>query len=138
MTEFALSIFISWALVNILKAIIHWAKKGQFTKSPVITSGGMPSAHTSLVVSLSSALFLETGFSLIFCIGLVLSCIVIYDALKVRSVVEEHSKVLNRLLKERGEEPKLEESVGHTPAEVLVSIVISIIIPVLIYTFLRR
>ena len=138
MTEFALSIFISWALVNILKGIITWAKKGQLTKSAVITSGGMPSAHTSLVVSLSSALFLETGFSLIFCIGLVLSCIVIYDALKVRSVVEEHSKVLNRLLKERDEDPKLEESVGHTPSEVLVSIVISIIIPVLIYTFLRR
>ncbi len=138
MTEFTLSIFISWALVNILKPIITWVKKGKLTKDTVITSGGMPSGHTALVVSLSSALFLETGFSPLFCIGLVLSVIVIYDALKVRSVVEEQSKVLNRLLKEKGEDLELEESVGHTPAEVLVSMVISIIIPVLIYTFLRR
>ena len=70
MTEFALSIFISWALVNILKAIIHWAKKGHLTKSPVITSGGMPSAHTSLVVSLSSACFLKQAFHLYFASGL--------------------------------------------------------------------
>lgn len=138
MTEFTLSIFISWALVNILKPIITWVKKDQLTKCTFITSGGMPSAHTSLVVSLSSALFLETGFSILFCIGIVLSFIVIYDALHVRSIVEEHSKVLNRLLKERGEDPKLEESVGHTPAEVLVSMVISIIIPVVIYSFLRK
>ncbi len=138
MTEFTLSIFISWALVNILKPIITLVKKGQLTKSTFITSGGMPSAHTSLVVSLSSALFLETGFSLLFYIGLILSLIVIYDALHVRSVVEEHSKVLNRLLKERGEDPELEERVGHTPADVLVSMVISIIIPVVIYTVLRR
>jgi acid phosphatase family membrane protein YuiD len=138
MTEFTLSIFISWALVNILKPIITLVKKDQLTKSTFITSGGMPSAHTSLVVSLSSALFLETGFSLLFYIGLILSLIVIYDALHVRSVVEEHSKVLNRLLKERGENPELEERVGHTPADVLVSMVISIIIPVVIYTVLRR
>lgn len=134
MTEFILSIFISWAFVNTLKPLITWIKSGKISKDTIIRCGGMPSGHTALVVSMSTALFLETGFSILFFMGFILSTIVIYDALRVRTVIEEQSKVLNRLLKEKGETLALEERVGHTLAEVLVSLVISIIIPLVIYS----
>jgi acid phosphatase family membrane protein YuiD len=93
----------------------------------------MPSGHTALVVSLTTALFLETGLSPLFLTGLVLAILVMYDALKVRIEIERQARVINRLLEEKGLPERLEENVGHTPSEVLVSLALGIAIPVFIY-----
>ena len=125
---------ITWAFVNTFKPIISWIKTRKFHKDLIFKNGGMPSGHTSLVASLATALYLETGFSPLFATAVVLTIVVIYDAIRIRTIIEKQSIVINALTKHDNDMPKLEESVGHTLREVFVSMLLSIIIPVIIYT----
>lgn len=136
MQKIVLSVFITWTFVNTLKPIITWIRTGKINRRTIFTIGGMPSGHTSLVASLATALYLGTGFSPIFVTALVLTLIVIYDAITVRIIIEKQSKIINMLIKDKDDFPELEDDVGHTPAEVLVSVLLSIVIPVIIYSVL--
>ncbi len=133
MKELVLSVIVTWAFVNALKPIISWIKTRKIHKDDIFKNGGMPSGHTSLVASLSTALYLETGFSPLFATALVLTIVVIYDAIRIRTIIEKQSIVINALTKHDSDHPKLEENVGHTLREVFVSMLLSIIIPIIIY-----
>jgi acid phosphatase family membrane protein YuiD len=133
MTLFVVSVAVTWTVANVMKAIIAIIREKGINRKTIATNGGMPSGHTALVISLTTALFLETGLSPVFLTGLVLAILVMYDALKVRIEIERQARIINRLLEEKGMSERLEENVGHTPAEVLVSLALGIAIPVLIY-----
>ncbi len=102
---------------------------------------GMPSAHSAMMVSLVVILFLEEGIqSPLFAISLILAIIVIRDALGIRRYLGQHGKTLNVLVKDLSDDkvleqsyPKLLESIGHTPAQVLVGSLIGILVGVGIY-----
>ena len=133
MIRLILSVAITWSVANTLKPIITWIKSGKINKETIFTKGGMPSGHTALAAPLASALFFETGFSSLFATALILTILVVYDAVWVRTVIEKQSRIINALTKNRDDLPRMEENVGHTPAEVLVSLALSILIPALIY-----
>jgi acid phosphatase family membrane protein YuiD len=78
-------------------------------------------------------MFLETGFSYSFIITVVIALNVVYDALSVRPKIGRQARMLNKLTEGKEGFNRVEESVGHTPAEVLVSLALSIIIPLAIY-----
>ena len=132
-TRFILIIAITWLFGKLLKTIIVWNKEKKLSWKMLLYDGGMPSAHTVLVASTSTALYLETGISYIFFLSLILALIVMNDAMKVRWVTEEQSRALNRLTKGKKGFAKLDEHVGHTPTEVLVGLIIGIILPVILY-----
>ncbi len=132
--ELVLSIVIAWLLGKVLKTIIAWVKEKKISWKVLFYDGGMPSLHTIAVVSLATGLFLETGFSAVFILSVVLALIIINDALGVRRVTQEQSIVMNKLIKDNKDFRKLNEHVGHKPLDVLVSLVLGIIIPVIIYT----
>jgi len=132
--ELVLSIIITWALVKALKLWNTWKKGERLSWKVLFYDGGMPSVHTALVVSASTALYLERNtLSTAFILSVILALIVMNDAIKVRKVTEEQSKVLNRLTKGKKGYPRLDEHVGHTPAEVLVGLILGIILPIIIY-----
>ena len=133
MTPLVLSVAVTWTLANVMKPIVTLIREKKINRKTLATNGGMPSGHTALVVSLTTALFLEVGISPVFMTGLVLAILVMYDAVKVRIEIERQAQVINRLLEEKGVSERLEENVGHTPAEVMVSLVMGIVIPILIY-----
>lgn len=88
---------ISWFVAVILKGFygLHMKK---FSLSQTLGSGGMPSVHSALVTSLTTALGIKYGvFSDIFTIALVFSMIIIYDAINVRFEAGLHAKALNQL-----------------------------------------
>jgi len=134
MTKLFLSVFLTWGFANMLKPVITLIRDKRINRETIFTNGGMPSGHTSLVASSAVALFLETGLSPYFLTSLVLAFIVIYDALRVRTLIGSQARILNRLLAESGETERLEENVGHTLAEVLVSLALSLVIPILVYS----
>jgi len=136
MTNFVLSIMITWATAYIIKVLFILIKEGNLNKEMLARNGGMPSGHTALSGSLTMALFLETGFSPYFLIGLVMTILVIYDAVNVRTIIEAQSKVINKLTENRKDIPRLEENVGHTALEVVISLALSFIIPLLVYSIL--
>ncbi len=132
--ELVLSIVIAWLFAKVLKTIIDWVKEKKISWKVLFYDGGMPSLHTIAVVSLTTGLFLETGFSAVFILSVVLALIIINDALGVRRITQEQSRAINRLAENKPDFKKLNEHVGHKPLDVLVSLVLGIIIPVIIYT----
>jgi acid phosphatase family membrane protein YuiD len=133
MTKLILGIVVTWLVVNILKPFIKWKKAGKFEKRFLAEDGGMPSGHTSWVAPLATGMYLETGFSYYFIISVVITLNVVYDAISVRPKIGRQARMFNTLMEGKEGFEKLEESVGHTPAEVLVSLVLSVIIPLAIY-----
>jgi len=133
--ELILSVVITWLLGKIIKTIIQWSKDKKISAKALLYDGGMPSLHTIATVSLATALFLENGLrpSALFVLSIVLALIVINDALKVRMLVEEHSKIINKMNAGKKDFKKMEEHAGHKPIEVLVGIIIGIIIPIIVY-----
>ena len=133
MLHLYLSVGIAWLVANVAKPVVTYIRENRLSKETSYTAGGMPSGHTALVVSLTTSLYLETGFSAIFLVAFALAILVMYDAIRVRSVIENLSRTINDLMKHHEGFTPLEEHVGHTPAEVFVSLVLGIIIPILVY-----
>ncbi len=79
-------------------------------------SGGMPSAHSTFVIALATAMGIKYGpGSDFFLMCLVFSIIIIYDAMNVRYQAWLHAKALNELTPHDGHE--FNETLGHTPTE---------------------
>lgn len=104
-------------LAIILKGLFHRIS-GRFTIGKMLGSGGMPSAHSTFVVALSTAIGLKVGISSdLFAICLIFSIIVIYDAMNVRYQSGLHAKAINKM--NTHDAYVLNESLGHTPSEAL-------------------
>lgn len=138
-----------WAVAQIIKTCLHFIKFKHFYAQRLIGAGGMPSSHTSMVVSALISVAKKDGtgstsFALMFLFG----AIVIYDAMGVRRASGLHAKELNRIneffpdlknfkrdgLTTKQKNKKLQEYLGHTPLEVLggaiVGVIIGSIIPI--------
>lgn len=106
-----------WALIFaiVMKGIIH-ALKGKFSVARMFGSWGMPSAHSTFVIALATAMWLKHWpASDYFLICLVFSIIIIYDAMNVRYQAGLHAKAINEMTPNDGKE--LNETLGHTPIE---------------------
>ena len=126
-----------WLIAQILKTLIHLFLSKKFVAERLVGSGGMPSSHSATVCALSTAACLEYGAgSFEFAISLILSLIVMYDAIGVRRETGIQAKVLNEIIetfekmghKELSAQDKLKEFVGHTPLQVLVGGILGIAI----------
>ncbi|MEG1448315.1 MAG: divergent PAP2 family protein, partial [Oscillospiraceae bacterium] len=92
--------FIAWASAQIIKTLLVLITTKKFDAERLFGAGGMPSSHTALVVSLTTAVLRVHGFSsTYFTIALVLSAVVMYDAMGVRREAGEHAKLLNSIAK---------------------------------------
>jgi acid phosphatase family membrane protein YuiD len=96
--------------------------------------GGMPSSHTAITVSMATLAGLVTGFNSIpFMIALVLTVIIIRDAMGFRMNLSEQGRVLNQLVKkmdgvDRSKYPSFDERLGHTGWEVFVGVLFGVLI----------
>jgi uncharacterized protein len=124
--------FSAWLLTRIIK-VISAAAKGKLEKKTFFRDGGMPSSHTALAFGLVTAVFLEQGASTLFAMALVFSLFISWDAMSVRWIVGEHSKRINELFAKKKGFSKIEESVGHTPPEVICGALVGIIVPMVLY-----
>jgi len=95
-------------------------------KLALLRSGGMPSAHSSLVVSMAVVVGIVEGTgSAVFALSVVLAIIVMYDALNVRRSVGEQGTAIKRLIAElklASEGYVYKQADGHHPLEVLAGI----------------
>ena len=120
---------ISFVLAQLAKTIIVWVTKGRFVSERLIGAGGMPSAHSALVCSVTVAIARVEGIkSSLFALSIFLAFIIMYDAMGVRRAAGEQAKAINKIVfhfnqrtpdEEDMEEPELKEYIGHTPLEVL-------------------
>jgi acid phosphatase family membrane protein YuiD len=124
----------SWFIAQTLKVIITLLTQKKLNLYRFVGSGGMPSSHSSMVMGLSTAVGLKTGWSSIqYGLSLVFALIVMYDASGVRRAVGKQAIILNKILEDKQKhkhigEGRLKELVGHTPVEVFAGALLGILI----------
>lgn len=130
--------FWGWFIAQLLKVVFNLIATKNLDLSRFIGSGGMPSSHSSLVTSMTTAIGITEGFnSPIFALAFGVTCITMYDAAGVRYAVGAQAKILNQMLTDIQEhkfifkEEKLKELIGHTPKEVIVGGILGVLIAVM-------
>lgn len=131
----ALALFSAQAL----KTITNMAKERRINFRVAVGTGGMPSSHTALVISVTTAVGLTQGFeSVLFDVCLVFSSIVMYDATGVRQAAGKQAAILNKIMEELStthsiQEKRLKELLGHTRLEVLGGAIYGMLVALLLH-----
>lgn len=129
-----LSSVIAWGMAQILKVPLEYFRSKQINWALLLSSGGMPSSHSALMVGATYGAGLFIGFdSPVFAVVFSITMIVIYDATGVRRQAGLHAEKINMLIGEllSGDfeaEKKLREVLGHTPLEALGGVLLGLIV----------
>jgi uncharacterized protein len=110
---------------QLIKIIIFSIKYKRLHPLDLVATGGMPSAHSSLMVGLTTILYLTEGLSSLFFVTLALTTIVITDALGVRRTAGEEGLLLHKIIKHT--KLKIKEphyALGHSASQVIVGSII--------------
>lgn len=127
-----------------LKLIIELIRHRKINFRYLVSTGGMPSAHSALVGALATGVGLTKGWeSPEFAIACLFAVIVMYDAAGVRQAAGKQARILNQLLDEflqdshqLNTEERLKELLGHTPFQVLIGLTWGISVSILIISVL--
>ena len=124
---------LAWFTAQVLKFIIYFAVNRSIDWNRLLGDGGMPSGHSATVTALAVTSGMEYGCgSPVFAICVILSIIVMHDAMGVRREAGRHAKAINELLEmlssQQEPEVKLKEFLGHTPLQVCCGAVLGLIV----------
>lgn len=134
---------VSMLVCQVTKFIIMSIREKRVAWRFLYYTGGFPSSHTCLCMSLVTALFLFQlhdikGLDWSFAVAVVFALVTIHDSMGVRLEASKHAVILNNFAKEMTEEEKktlgygkkgfLKEFLGHKFVEVLGGIVLGILV----------
>jgi acid phosphatase family membrane protein YuiD len=128
-----LAAVVAWFLAQTIKLLVELVRTRHLDLRYLVSPGGMPSSHSSLVTGLATAVAREEGLgSPLFATAAVFASIVMYDAAGVRQAVSVQARILNRMLDElftqrAFSERRLRELLGHTPLEVFAGLVLGLV-----------
>ena len=99
-------------------------------KRIITESGGMPSAHSAVVASITTYIGFKEGLhSVVFGLAMTFAAIVIYDSMKVRYSNGVQAQRINQIIEHDNlKVDKVRVVKGHTPLEVAVGLSIGVII----------
>ncbi|MGL4345733.1 MAG: divergent PAP2 family protein [Cellulosilyticaceae bacterium] len=125
---------LSWFVAQLLKVIITLVNEKRLDFEKLISSGGMPSSHSSFTVALAVAVGQLHGYdTALFAVAAVFSFVVMYDAANVRLEAGKQAALLNKII-ETMQDPnvtldvRLKELLGHTPLQVAAGAILGIVI----------
>ncbi len=122
----------AWVVAQILKVLIYLMLEHRLDLWRLVSMGGMPSSHSTLVSALATSIGIQDGVrSSTFALAVIFASVVMYDAAGIRQAVSAQARILNRLLDEyfkhqRLNEDRLRELLGHTRIEVFVGALLGI------------
>ena len=130
---------LSWFLAQLIKVILDFILLRKFDAKRFVSSGGMPSSHSSMVVACTVAIGKVYGFDTAsFALSVVFSAVVMYDACNVRRSAGDTARLVNQLLahverltaEDFAED--LKEVMGHTPLQVLMGALLGLAVGLLV------
>lgn len=129
---------LAWFLAQLIKVLLELLLARRLDVTKFITSGGMPSSHSALVVAAAAAIgkLYGTGGAA-FALAAVLSAVVMYDACNVRRSAGDTARLVNQLLahveKLTAEDfaDDLKIIMGHTPLQVAAGAILGLAIGLL-------
>ena len=125
----------AWLTVQLFKLFADAIKHKRINFRRFVETGGMPSSHSAVVTSLMTAVGITEGFdSILFAVTFVFSLIVMYDAGKQASILNQ---LINSKQVKVDTNEKLKELLGHTPFQVFVGAIYGIVVGVFVMYFWR-
>lgn len=113
----------------LFKGFTSALKHGKFNIKSALSSGGMPSVHSAVVTSVTTAVALKYGVeSDFFSLSLTFASLIIYDAINVRFEAGLHAMAINKLLGE-----KFKEQLWHLPSEAFAGSLVGIFTAIVLY-----
>jgi len=134
-----LSSFFGWLAAQSIKFTWNLIRNHKLDFSYMISTGGMPSAHSCAVSALATSVGISEGISsTIFAVALAFALIVMFDAQSVRRAAGQQARILNQIVEELFKEhhlskQKLAELLGHTRLEVLAGMILGIVIALIVH-----
>ncbi len=134
-----IAVSVAWLLAQVIKVIIYRFGEGEWNIWHFFEAGGMPSAHSAAVTSLTLSVGLTVGWdSALFTACLVFALIVMYDATGVRRAAGKQAEILNKIVDDiystgKVRIEKLKEILGHDPIEVVAGVSLSVIVTFIAY-----
>lgn len=136
-----LSAFLGWMAAGITKMICFFVRTRQVKLSFLFSTGGMPSAHSSMAGALVTSIAIREGtYSSVFAVTLAFALVVMFDAQSVRRAAGMQARILNQMIDQlfkerRFSEQKLAELLGHTRLEVFMGMTMGIMVALLVHAF---
>ena len=135
------SALLAWLAAQNVKMATHYLKSHKIDFSYLVSTGGMPSAHSAMVGGLATSIGIRSGMdSPVFAVTLAFALVVMFDAQSVRRAAGQQARVLNQMLEQVFKEhqfprQKLAEFLGHTRTEVFVGVLLGIIVALLVHAY---
>ena len=133
----------AWASAQIVKVPFEYLRTRKWQWGWLLTTGGLPSSHSALIVSAANAIGLFFGFDTpLFALAVAVAMIVTYDAAGVRRQAGIHAERINLLFDQllKGHmwnEEELREVLGHTPFEVAGGVLWGLLTSTLMWSILK-
>ena len=135
---------IAWSIAQSLKVPVEYLQTRKWNWALLVQAGGMPSSHSALIVGITHAIGLFTGFDTpLFAFAFAVSMIVVYDATGIRRQAGKHAELINAMIEDltsghRLKEEQLREVLGHTPVEALGGIVLGFLVAQITWMVVAR
>jgi len=126
---------------QILKVFFDYWRTKSWGTAMLTSTGGMPSSHSSFVVSLMISIGIYEGFgTTVFAISAALALVVMHDAAGIRRAAGKQAEAINFLfskLEAQGIkfDHKLKELLGHRPLEVIAGAILGVAVALAAYFF---
>jgi uncharacterized protein len=128
----------AWTVAQLTKMLCGLSRTRRLDFWYLVSTGGMPSAHSAMAAGLATSIGLQAGFgSPTFVLALAFALVIMFDAATVRRAAGHQARLLNAIVDElfrqhHLSEKKLAELLGHTRLEVLAGAVIGILTALLL------
>lgn len=130
--------FWAWTIAQGTKMLCALVQTRRLDFKYLVSTGGMPSAHSALVSGMAVSVGLILGFDApATVIALVFAMVTMFDASTVRRAAGQQASILNDIIEElfkehRLSEVKLKELLGHTRLEVVMGFIIGTLTALLV------
>lgn len=128
-----------WLVAQTTKMICFFARTRRINFGYLVSTGGMPSAHSAMAAALATSAAIREGTaSPLFAVTLAFALVVMFDAQSVRRAAGLQARILNQMLDElfkthRLGEHRLAELLGHTRLEVFMGLLMGILVALLVH-----
>lgn len=131
--------FFGWFAAQSIKFTWNLITNHELDFRYMISTGGMPSAHSAAVCGVATSVGIREGVdTTVFAVALAFALVVMFDAQSVRRAAGQQARILNQIVAELFKEHhlsrhKLAEFLGHTRLEVLAGLSLGVLIGFLVH-----
>lgn len=132
-SKIILSVIWAYIFASLIKMVFHYLGTDKWDWMIFFRTGGMPSSHTASIIAMTTSVYLQDGPTSLFMVCIIVSAIVISDAIGLRRAVGKQAQTLNQMADEikyfgKIRTRKLQELLGHTPRQAIGGFVLGILV----------